>query len=65
MVFSGLHPSEGAGMSELQKAIEKLKSNNSSVSVEVESSATLGKGSRCGFLGLLYMDVFASIFNSL
>ncbi|KAG8366833.1 hypothetical protein BUALT_Bualt16G0009000 [Buddleja alternifolia] len=58
MVFSGLYPADGTSMSELEHAIEKLTCNDSSVSVEIENSAALGRGFRCGFLGLLHMDVF-------
>ncbi|KAI3462950.1 hypothetical protein Pfo_019613 [Paulownia fortunei] len=58
MVFSGLYPADGTSMSELEHAIEKLTCNDSSVSVEIESSLALGRGFRCGFLGLLHMDVF-------
>ncbi|KAK6153018.1 hypothetical protein DH2020_012657 [Rehmannia glutinosa] len=58
MVFSGLYPADGTGMSELEHAIEKLTCNDPSVCVEIESSAALGRGFRCGFLGLLHMDVF-------
>ncbi|KAL3640157.1 hypothetical protein CASFOL_015125 [Castilleja foliolosa] len=58
MVFSGLYPSGETGMKELEHAIEKLTCNDSSVAVEIESSAALGRGFRCGFLGLLHMDVF-------
>ncbi|GER37421.1 elongation factor 4 [Striga asiatica] len=58
MVFSGLYPADGTGLSELEHAIEKLTCNDPSVSVDIESSAALGRGFRCGFLGLLHMDVF-------
>ncbi|KAL7135745.1 hypothetical protein ABFS83_11G118700 [Erythranthe nasuta] len=58
VVYSGLYPADGTNMSELEHGIEKLTCNDSSVSVEIESSAALGRGFRCGFLGLLHMDVF-------
>ncbi|KAK9116848.1 hypothetical protein Sjap_015795 [Stephania japonica] len=58
MVFSGLYPADGSDFEELNHAIEKLTCNDASVSVTKESSNALGMGFRCGFLGLLHMDVF-------
>lgn len=60
MVFAGLFPAGAAGFEELQTAIEKLLLNDPSVVVEKESSQALGLGFRCGFLGVLHMDVFSS-----
>ncbi|XP_050381503.1 translation factor GUF1 homolog, mitochondrial [Argentina anserina] len=58
MVFSGLYPADGSDFEALNHAIERLTCNDASVSVTRESSTALGLGFRCGFLGLLHMDVF-------
>lgn len=58
MVFAGIYPVETSEFDSLRDAIEKLTLNDPSVSVEKETSAALGFGFRCGFLGLLHMDVF-------
>lgn len=58
MVFSGLYPADGSDFEGLNNAIERLTCNDASVSVARESSTALGLGFRCGFLGLLHMDVF-------
>lgn len=58
MVFSGLYPADGSDFEALNSAIERLTCNDASVSVTKESSTALGLGFRCGFLGLLHMDVF-------
>ncbi|XP_022884082.1 translation factor GUF1 homolog, mitochondrial [Olea europaea var. sylvestris] len=58
MVFSGLYPADGSDFEALNHAIERLTCNDASVSVTKESSSALGLGFRCGFLGLLHMDVF-------
>ncbi|XWS32832.1 hypothetical protein CRYUN_Cryun22dG0023900 [Craigia yunnanensis] len=58
MVFSGLYPADGSNFDALNHAIERLTCNDASVSIAKESSTALGLGFRCGFLGLLHMDVF-------
>ncbi|KAL7100851.1 hypothetical protein ACP275_08G020800 [Erythranthe tilingii] len=58
MVFSGVYPADGSDFEALSNAIERLTCNDASVSVTKESSTALGLGFRCGFLGLLHMDVF-------
>ncbi|XP_044424126.1 translation factor GUF1 homolog, mitochondrial isoform X1 [Triticum aestivum] len=58
MVFSGVYPADGSDFEALSHAIEKLTCNDASVSVTKETSTALGMGFRCGFLGLLHMDVF-------
>lgn len=58
MVFAGIYPTVSAEFEDLQDAIEKLTLNDASVTVEKKSSDALGLGFRCGFLGLLHMDVF-------
>ncbi|CAI0388511.1 unnamed protein product [Linum tenue] len=63
MVFSGLFPADGSDFEALNHAIERLTCNDASVSVTKESSTALGLGFRCGFLGLLHMDVFISDLN--
>jgi GTP-binding protein LepA len=57
MVFAGLFPSENADYEMVRDAIEKLALNDASFSVEPESSDALGFGWRCGFLGLLHMEI--------
>jgi GTP-binding protein LepA len=57
MVFAGLYPVEGSKYSELREALEKLRLNDSSFFFEPETSAALGFGFRCGFLGLLHMEI--------
>ena len=57
MVFSGLYPAESAQYDALRDAVEKLRLNDSSFSYEPETSLALGFGFRCGFLGLLHMEI--------
>jgi len=57
MVFSGLYPAESADYDALRDAVEKLRLNDASFSYEPETSLALGFGFRCGFLGLLHMEI--------
>lgn len=58
MVFAGIFPKEGNEFDELRDAIERLKLNDASLVYEAEHSSALGYGFRCGFLGILHLEIF-------
>ena len=58
MVYSGIYPEDPDDYEELEKSLKKLCLTDGSISISYESSAALGSGFRCGFLGMLHLDVF-------
>jgi len=59
-VFCGLFPVDAADFEKLRESIGKLRLNDASFSFEMETSAALGFGFRCGFLGLLHLEIIRS-----
>ena len=60
MVYCGIYPADGADYPAVKDALEKLRMNDASLSFEPETSVALGYGFRCGFLGLLHMDIITT-----
>jgi GTP-binding protein LepA len=61
MVFAGIFCRDGSDFPRLRESMEKLKLNDAALTYEPENSQALGFGFRCGFLGLLHLEIFRSV----